>query len=395
MKIVAITEHYPAAFKTYLDTQFADFLRRGHDLEVLAGGRYDSGLSDRVVRWRLHERTTRYPTSAREVPRVAGTVARSIVSGDWRRLPSGESRRRTVLLRACMAVASAAEPDLVLIHGLTAGLFFQGLGEALPGVPIGLYYHGGEVPGMQAITEEEAHRIFDGASVVFTNTRFSARHAVARGCDPGRIDILPVGFDLPDYPDPGPRPRNRPLRLLSAGRMSPEKGFGHALEAVRLLRERGVDDIQYTLTGHAGPHRTELEGFVAEHDLADRVRFAGHVTTAELHALMARSDILLLPSLHIGNWAENQAAVVQEAMLMRALVIATSTGGVSESIPDTMRRFQVPPADPWALAGRIEEALALSQDAWREAAEEGRRFVERGYDIVALDDRLLDRLRDA
>ena len=81
MRIVAVTEHYPATFKTYFDTQFADLLSRGHDVRILAGGRFDNALSAKVLQWRLQDRTTYYPRH----PPHTGQDRRGPPCGPWRR----------------------------------------------------------------------------------------------------------------------------------------------------------------------------------------------------------------------------------------------------------------------------------------------------------------------
>lgn len=393
MKIVAITEHYPATFKTYFDTQFSDLLSRGHDLQVLAGGYFDDALSAKVVRWNLNDRVTYYPVTLRTLGRTAGTALRSVGTGAWFRMPGTRPLKRELVVRSCLATLRDMDPDVILIHGVNAGTQFIGAKHVLPGVSVGLYYHGGEIPGLPSIDDETAARVFAGADHVFTNTRFSADHAIERGCRPEQVTIMPVGFDLEAYPDPGPGAPRPPLSLLSAGRMSEEKGFHYALKALRILRERGVGDVRYTLTGPANDYRSGLEALVRRYELGDQVHFAGTVTTESLIELMAVSDLLLLPSLHIGNWAENQAAAVQEALLMRCLTVTTSTGGLPESIPPCMEQLQVPPANPEALADAIQRAVALPPEQWMAYTDEGREFVTGSYDIRCLNDLMLDVLR--
>lgn len=75
---------------------------------------------------------------------------------------------------------------------------------------------------------------------------------------------------------------------------------------------------------------------------------------------------------------------------MRALVITTRTGGVPESIPEAMRPFSVPEADPGALADAIAAIHALREDQLRALGEECRRFVVENYDIRKLNDRLIE-----
>jgi glycosyltransferase involved in cell wall biosynthesis len=265
------------------------------------------------------------------------------------------------------------------------------LRQVHPGVPVALYYHGGEVPLVRRMEDDVAARAFAMADVVFTNTEFSLAHAVERGCPPERAAILPVGFPLEDYLVP-PGREYRPdgiLRLVSAGRMSEEKGIIYALEALKLVIGRGERRIVYSLTGE-GYLRPKLEAYVRENGLTPHVRFLGVLSTAGVLEAMAGADALLLPSIQVGNWVENQACAVQEAMLMGALVITSRTGGVPESIPPQMRRFVVPPGDSAALADAILRLAAMPVAELRSEAAACRRFVVERYDVARLDDELLE-----
>jgi glycosyltransferase involved in cell wall biosynthesis len=107
---------------------------------------------------------------------------------------------------------------------------------------------------------------------------------------------------------------------------------------------------------------------------------------------MGNTDALVLSSVTVGNWTENQACAVQEAMLMKALVITTQTGGVPESIPPAMNRFSSPERDAAGLARAIMDVYDLTDEQLAALGREGRDFVASGYDIRDLNGALLSRL---
>lgn len=396
MKITAITELYPADFKGYFDAQFADLVRRGQELSILAAGSAQRAPNETVRTWELDRRTRYYPATSRTLYRGLAPGVALRVPGTWLRIRQLKDQPGRLRLRLAVRLAALArtDPDAVIIHGLSAGRSFTGLRRVLPDVPVACYYHGGELPGTPPVPDDVAARIFGEANVVFSNTRFSADHAVARGCPPDRVQVLPVGIDLERYPEPEPRPvTTRSPRFLSASRMSEEKGLIHALEALALLDERGVRDWRYTLTGD-GPMRPLLERFAMERRLDDRIEFLGTVSASQMVEEMGRADFLLLPSLHLGNWVENQAVVVQEGMLMNTIPITTHTGGLPESVPEEVRRLQVPPADPVVLADRLESVLQLDEPALDALRSAGRDFVTAGYDIRRLNQRMLQILAE-
>lgn len=397
MRIAIFVEKYPAPYKTYFDAQFGEFVRAGHDVSIYSGGSSAAGVNERVLEYGLQDLTLHYPESARSLPRelrsiISGLPASTFGARQAVRVTAGitPGRRRIVDAARVLSIRGPV-PDICIVHGLSAAAPFSWLQRAFPHVPIALYYHGGELPTTRPISDAAATAAFRAADVVFTNTAFSRDHAIARGCPPERIHVLPVGFALEDY-NPPVRRRYRPngtLRLLSAGRMSEEKGFEYAVEAVKLLVESGMSGVSYALTG-GGYYRARLETLVRQEGLEQHVHFLGTLSTAEVIRAMGEADVLLLPSTQVGNWVENQACAVQEAMLMQALVVVSRTGGVPESIPPEMEPFICEPGDPAGIAEAIRRIDQMADTDIAELGDRGRSFVLQRYDIGELNRRLLD-----
>jgi len=397
VRIHVLMETYPALYKPYYDAQIADLLHKGHDVSVFAARCIDRTVSETVRRLGLTRRTRYYPERFNQVPaRLRWILAGSLALG---RQAPGRARAAAARLsgaRARMAAAARAlalgarEPDLCIVHTLTTATHFHWLRYVYRRSAIAVYYHGGEVPLIPRVRDDAAARGFSGADAVFTNTRFSGSQALERGCPADRLHILPVGFPLDQYTVPPDR-EYRPgdvLRLISVGRMSEEKGLLHALEALGQVVRGGLGRVSYTLVGE-GQQRPALERYVRQNGLGTCVRFLGALPIHEVRRALAAADALLLPSVSAGNWAETQACAVQEAMLMGALVIASRTGGVPESIPPRLQRFLVPERDAAALADAISRLAAVPAQAFRSEAEDCRRFVAERYDVSRLDDELL------
>jgi len=397
MRIHVFTHRYPVAFKPYYDTQFADLVRSGHELIIFAAGGDAWLLNGKVVRYRLLERTRRFPTTLSTIPRHLAGMATGVAADPATLLRDvrgvvgvGGGVRRTIAHVARMLTVRGGRPDLCLVHGLGTALMFPWLGRIHPGTPVAMYYHGGEVPLVRPHADAAAADAFGRMDVIFTNTEFSRRQAIERGAPPDRVHVLPVGFALEDFDDVAPRsyrPGGR-LRLLAAGRLSEEKGLRYALEALALLVNRGIIDVQLAVAGD-GYDRASLEQFVRDNGLERYVGFLGTLPADHLSRVMAQADVLLLPSVPHGNWMETQACVVQEAMLMRAIVVTTAIGGVPESIPPQMRRFMVPPGDAPAIARAIAAIRDLDPADLAALGRAGRAFVARNYDIRRLNERML------
>jgi glycosyltransferase involved in cell wall biosynthesis len=142
------------------------------------------------------------------------------------------------------------------------------------------------------------------------------------------------------------------IRIGSVGRLAPEKGLDALVEAMRSLPE-----CELVMVGE-GPERAKLEGLVRNHQVGDRVTFAGWVEPPWTDHWAF--DVLAMPSL-----AEGFPMVIVEAMLVGIPVVATTVGGIPEIVVPGSTGMLVPPRDPGALAdalGRVARDGQLRQE---------------------------------
>lgn len=397
MHIFVFNEHFPSPFKPYLNTQFEQFLNDNHELSIFAMSSYWNPIDPKITELGL-DRLIRYlPTTISSLPAFFVSSMKALFRNPIMRIsfsiktmnPSSNFNRNLVNIFRMLQLPISS-PDLCLVHNLLTMRSLTFLPFLYPGVPVALYYHGGELPGMPSISDTDAAAAFDAADVVFTNTSNSKSQAVNRGCPPQKIEIIPVGFNISEFRPSKHRNYHRYnlLRLLSIGRLSEEKGLIYALRALVLLKNQEFTQWQYRLIGN-GPLETELINYVNQNSITEKVRFLGVLSRKEVLSELEKADALLLPSIPIGVCQETQACVVQEAMLMKALVITTRIGGVPESIPSQMLRFSVPAKDPFAIAECIKELASLDQSQWQVLGEICRDFAVSHYDISSLNDKLL------
>jgi glycosyltransferase involved in cell wall biosynthesis len=138
-----------------------------------------------------------------------------------------------------------------------------------------------------------------------------------------------------------------PHRLLFVGRLAPEKGVSHLLNATKELVTRG-NPVELHIVG-AGSLETDLRNQVKTLSLIDRVYFHGFVPQGEaLRRFYRESDVFILPSLY-----DQQPKVFLEAMSQSLPIVATSVGGIPSLIQDGRNGLLVPPARPEAMATAI------------------------------------------
>lgn len=157
-----------------------------------------------------------------------------------------------------------------------------------------------------------------------------------------------------------------PLRLVSVGRLTPNKNQRTVVEALALLARDGVP-ATLDLYGD-GPCRAELEALAAERGVGDAVTFHGSVDHAEVMAAFASAHLNLL-STH----QEGYGKVLLEGMI-HATVPIFGTSPVSGEISGHGSRGLVfDPDDPTELAAHVQTLLG-HRARWADMARDARQY---------------------
>lgn len=204
------------------------------------------------------------------------------------------------------------------------------------------------------------------------------------GVPADKADVVPCGVDTERFHPEGPAAERSPLhryRLLQLGRLVARKGAATSVAALahlpgaELVIAGGPDAARLD----ADPEVCRLRALAAEAGVADRVRFLGAVSCADVPALLRSADVVLCPADY-----EPFGIVPLEAMACGRPVVATSVGGQLDTVADRQTGRLVPPGDPGALAAAV--AGLLADPGLREAygAAGRRRVTSRyGWDRVA------------
>lgn len=171
----------------------------------------------------------------------------------------------------------------------------------------------------------------------------------SRVVDWAKIHVVRCGVDegfLEGELTPPPAER----RFVCVARLSEQKGLPVLVEAMRLLKERGVE-ATVELIGD-GPLRGMLEARVREAGLEGRVVFRGNQPSDEVRRAIMAARALVLPS-----FAEGLPVVLMEALALGRPAITTQIAGIPELIRPGETGWLVPPGDAEALAGAMEEAV--------------------------------------
>ncbi len=165
-------------------------------------------------------------------------------------------------------------------------------------------------------------------------------------------------------------PKKRKLRLVSVGRLSPEKGLAGLLEAFAAIDA----DAELRIIGD-GPERDALEAKVAALGLSDRVTFVGRLPSSGVIAELLYADAFAMAS-----FMEGLPVVLMEALAMGVPVIAPRVAGIPELVEDDASGLLFAPGHWRELTERLERLLGDGALRKRLAAE-GKRRVEAEFDI--------------
>lgn len=386
MRIDVFFDVYPHPAKPYFEAQLAEWQRQGHQLRLFSFGQIPGATTAFPITFvhTLRERPVRL--LAKILWRAMTHPART-----WRIARCGRRPLQIAKLLATDAQLPTQPPDVHFVHNLATAVRFSYLRYAAPRTRLAIYYHGGEIPGVRQIPFAESSEALGRAHVVFSNTRASVAEAVARGAATERTAAIPVGFPLAQFVVPVDRcylPGNH-WRFVCIGRMAPEKGFDVAIQAFAALRQH-MPSFTATFIG-SGPELERLRRLADALRLGDTIQFLGHISFDKLIPLLAQFDALIHSSRPIAgsNCSETQASVMQEAMLMHTVVVASDLGGVRESLPTALHQYLYPPGSINELLKRLIFLTTCNAEALRTLGETARRFVIDNYDIRKVNKRLL------
>lgn len=168
---------------------------------------------------------------------------------------------------------------------------------------------------------------------------------------------------------------DRPLRILSVGRLHWKKGYIYSLQAVRELRDAGLV-CQFRIVGD-GDGRDEVLFERQDLGLVDAVALEGALGSDRVRELMGWADVLV----H-GAVSEGFCIAVAEAQAMGLPVVATDADGLRENVVDGETGYIVARRDATALAERIRR-LAADPDLRQRMGRAGVVRIRSGFSLDA------------
>lgn len=166
---------------------------------------------------------------------------------------------------------------------------------------------------------------------------------------------------------------NRDSRtFLFLGALIQRKGVMDLLEAVKQMKNRSVLNFRVLIAG-SGAEETRLREYVKQKGLQSDVEFLGWITKEQKPSLLAKADVLVLPS-----YNEGLPIAILEAMSYALPIISTNVGSIAEAVQEDVNGFLIAPGDVNALADSMVK-LTVDTELWEKESSMSRRICEEKF----------------
>lgn len=140
----------------------------------------------------------------------------------------------------------------------------------------------------------------------------------------------------------------KPVTLLTIARLSPEKGIDIAIEAARILADKGIE-FTWLILGE-GNERAALTQQIADHQLQNHVFLAG--VRVNPYPYVQRATLYVQPSRY-----EGKSMAIEEAKILHKPVVVTHFSSALDQIEPEVTGF-IANQDAVHLAATIERLIA-------------------------------------
>jgi colanic acid/amylovoran biosynthesis glycosyltransferase len=370
-RIAMVVPVFPQVSETFIVAKFLGLLDRGWDVHVCCARsdeanwqRYPALLEREGVRERIHLGHPVRPAGAAvaTVPRALRSLARAGVRPTVRVARGGASWRAGAVLAWTDLPVLALRPDVVHFEFLALAVGREQLAAACGARMVGSS-RGSDVSTWAL----DRPRVYDGVWGALDSLHVLGgalwERARRRGCPPDLDHVaIPPAVDVErfriDRAAAEPVGPDRPLRLLSVGRLEWKKGHEVALVAVRQLLDAGVP-VDYRIIG-GGAYEEALRWTRAELGLEGAVTLEGAVDHATVRERLAWADVLVHPSA-----TEGFGNAVLEAQAAGIPVVCSDADGLPDNVEPGVTGIVVARRDPEALADAL---AALAADPARRDA---------------------------
>jgi glycosyltransferase involved in cell wall biosynthesis len=225
---------------------------------------------------------------------------------------------------------------------------------------------------------------------------------IVPGADPSRILVKPNAIATARFPvaDRAESEAAGPFRVVCVSRIDPKKGLLVAIEAMAVLRERGIPAILH-LVGRADPvkasrdYERALRRRVAELGMGGSVRLEGRQDLDGVRRILASAHLFVAPFVELdGGDKDGIPTALLEAMATGLPAVVTGAGSILEVVEHGKDGVVVPQHDPEALAGAIEQ-MFRNPEQRRRMGRQAADKIRKKFDVASCEKAFHDRVLQA
>jgi colanic acid/amylovoran biosynthesis glycosyltransferase len=373
---------YPRFSETFVVTEVLALERQGADLDIFSlRPPVDGRFHDSLARVRACVDYLAVPAKPLDVWQALAECRRLSPDGLVDALDELLEASATDAHQAILLALRVQERGITHLHAhfgsVAAGV--ARLAARITGITYSVTLHAKDIFHEDVDHAQLAIRLRDAAAAI-TVSDYNQRYLRERYADATDTLVrIHNGIDLDEFEHQ--EPRDRPRVVVGVGRLVEKKGFHHLIDAIGVLRDRGLP-VHLHLVG-GGVEEEALRARVCRLDLEDRVTFHGPLTQRETRDLVRGAAALAAPCV-VGTDGNRDGlpTVVLEGLALGTPVVATPVTGIPEAVLHDRTGLLVPEGDPVALADTLARLLDDPGLRCRLAAE-GRRHVEAHFDARA------------
>ena len=405
MKVAFIVTEFPSLSQTFVLNQITGLMDRGIEVDIFANvARGGSKIHEDVKRYNLLDRTCYHgkiyqgmPTN--KLPRAIKApryVLKYILKNPLTILRSlnifkyGRKAASFNLLFQIIPFLNKGPYDIVHCHFGPCGnlaVLLKDVG-AISGKLV-TTFHGYDLSKyIKSKGNSIYEKLFEKGDLLLPISRRWKEELIKLGCRKEKILVHRMGIDVGRFAFSQRKGRkNGKVNILTVARLVEKKGVRYGIQAVAKALKH-YPDIEYRIAGD-GPLKKDLIGLINKLSISKNVKLLGWKEQAEISDLMRDADILLAPSVTSKNGdQEGIPVVLMEALAQGLPVISTQHSGIPELVQNEKSGFIVPEHDIQALTDKLEY-LIEHPEKWLDMGREGRKYVEKNFDINKLNDRLV------
>jgi glycosyltransferase involved in cell wall biosynthesis len=396
MRIAILVQQFPNIVQTYIISPLVLFKKAGIKATIIAiFDPIQNETHPYVEQYGLRKDTIYIDPEPRKLltqilkaplyrPRYLASIFNVVFSKLWKTYGTKYTIKAILY---CRSLATGSY-DIVHSHTLFSSYEYLFLKDIFS-IPLVTTFHGLEPKNAQPLAANKVEMVLKNTDAFIVNTVFAQQQLTGMGCNKDKIHIIPQGTDTADFPFLQREiTSEKPIVILSVGRLSIEKGFHIAVKAISSLAPQHPG-IQYRIIG-SGPEEKTLTRLCEQLGIQQHIHIHGSVSTDELLSHYSEAHIFVLPSIDFrdGSHTETQGVVLQEAQSSGIPVIASRTGGIPEVIKDRKTGLLFEEENDTQLSQLIE-SLIDDREQYRTIAQQARKDVEENYSIEVIGERLI------